>query len=83
MLTATIDKKIILKLPGALKLAAALKIPGAQNQKDTAEGTWEPGKSGGYVLSISEGGKNFKLDALVEGNRLTFTKDGLVLVFEK
>jgi len=83
MLTATIDKKIILKMPGAQRLAASLNIPGAQSQKDSAEGTWEPGKGGGYVLSISEGGKTFKADALVEGNRLTFTKDGLGLVFEK
>ena len=83
VLTATVDKKIILKVPGALKLAAALKIPAAQNQKDTAEGTWEHAAGGGYVLSTSEGGKTMKVDALVEGNRLTFTQEGYVLVFEK
>jgi len=71
MLTATVDKKII------------LKVPPAPNQKNTAEGAWEPGKGGGYVLSMSEGGRTRKVDALVEGNRLSFTQDGYGLVFEK
>ena len=77
MLTATIDKKILMKLPGVARL------PNLPNLKDTAEGTWEAGKSGGYVLSISEGGRTVQVDALVEGNRLTFTQAGLGLVFEK
>jgi hypothetical protein len=92
VLTATVDKRIILKVPGVTKLLAGLKLPAAaaQNLKDTGEGTWEPGKSGGYVLSLSEGGKNvMKVDALVEGNRLTFNfavpgrPEGVGLVFEK
>jgi len=83
VITATVDKRIIFKIPGARKLTAALKIPVPQNLKDTAEGAWEPGKAGGYVLSISQAGRTMKLDALVEGNRLTFTQDDLGLVFEK
>jgi len=71
VLTATVDKKIILKLPTA------------PNQRNTAEGAWERGQGGGYVLSTTEGSKTFKADALVEGNRLSFTKDGFGLVFEK
>lgn len=92
MLTATVDKRIILKVPGLTKLLAGLKLPpgAAQNLKDSGEGTWEPGKSGGYVLSMTEGGKTaMKVDALVEGDRLTFsfpvpgTQEGVALVFEK
>jgi hypothetical protein len=92
ILTATVDKRIIFKVPGVTKLLAGLKLPAAaaQNLKDTEEGTWEPGKGGGYVLTMTEGGKTLmKVDALVEGNRLTFsfavpgTQDGYGLVFEK
>ena len=92
MLTATVDKRIILKVPGVTRLAAGLKLPAAaaQNLKDSGEGTWEPGKGGGYVLSIAEGGKTLmKEDALVEGNRLTFNfsvpgrQEVVGLVFEK
>jgi hypothetical protein len=92
MLTATVDKRIILKVPGVTTLAAGLKLPAAaaQNLKDSGEGTWEPGKGGGYVLSMTEGGKTLmKVDALVEGNQLTFnfpvpgSQERVGLVFEK
>ena len=69
VLTATVDKKLLVKLPSA------------PNQRNTAEGTWERGQGGGYVLSMT--GKPLKADALVEGNRLSFTQDGFGLVFEK
>ena len=71
IITATVDKKII------------IKVPAAPNQQNSLEGTWEPGKSGGYVMTLSLGGKTFKSEALVEGNRLSFPQDGVNFVFEK
>lgn len=70
-LTATPDKKLYLKMPG---------LP---NARSSATGNWEPKSSGGYTLSVSEGEKTVEVEALVDGNRLSFTKDGYGLVFEK
>lgn len=71
MLTATPDKKVVVKLPG---------MP---NVRGGATGTWDSKSTGGYRLSLTEGDRTLELDALVENNRLTFTKDGFGLVFEK
>ena len=68
---ATVDNKITLKLP---------KIP---NARGTRFGTWEQGKAGSYSLSIVDGSQTIKVEAQVDGNKLTFDQDGFVLVYEK
>jgi hypothetical protein len=68
-LTATVDRKAILKLPA---------VPGS---KGTVQGSWKNG-AGKYILGITEDGKRLELDAEVDGRNLIFTKDNMVLVFE-
>jgi hypothetical protein len=68
-LTATIDRKAILKLPA---------VPGS---KGTVQGSWK-NSAGKYILGITEDGKRLELEADVDGRNLIFTKDNLVLVFE-
>jgi len=68
-LTATIDRKAILKLPAV------------SGSKGTVQGSWK--SSGGrYILAITEDGKRIELEAEVDGRNLIFTKDNMVLVFE-
>jgi uncharacterized membrane protein required for colicin V production len=72
-LTATIDKKIILRTPSNTK-------------SPTSGGSWkaqEPQGSGKYTLNISEGGKNYETQATAEGTRLILTREGYSMVFEK
>jgi hypothetical protein len=69
MLTATIDRKAI------------LKIPSISGSKGTVRGSWK-NTDGKYSLGISEDGKKLELEAEVDGRHLIFTKDGFVLVFE-
>jgi uncharacterized membrane protein required for colicin V production len=73
MLTATIDKKIILRTPSNTKLP-------------TSTGSWkaqEPQGGGKYTLSINEGGKNYETQAVVEGDKLVLSREGYSMVFEK
>ena len=71
-LTATVDRKAILKLPA---------VPGS---KGTVQGSWKSG-AGKYILGITEDGKRLELETEVDGRSLIFTKDSkdnMVLVFE-
>ena len=70
-LIATVDNKIIFKLP---------KVPTA---KGSRTGTWEQARGGGYSLSLVDGSETLKVEALVEGRKLTFNQDNFVLVFER
>jgi hypothetical protein len=68
-LTATVDRK------------AVLKMPSISGSKGTVRGTWNY-SAGKYSLGITEDGKKLELEAEVDGRNLIFSKDGLVLVFE-
>jgi hypothetical protein len=69
-LTATIDKKIILRTPSNTKLA-------------TTEGSWEARTGGKYALNLNESGKAYQAQAVVDANKLVVTRDTYVMVFEK
>lgn len=67
-LTATIDKRAILKLPSA---------PGGKGE---ATGTWNS-NDGKYQITLRESGQKQDMEVQVDGRNLIFTKDGYVLVF--
>jgi hypothetical protein len=69
VLTATVDRQAILKLPAV------------SGSRGTVQGTWKQA-DGKYFLNISEGGKRLELEAQVDRRTLTVTKDDIVLVFE-
>lgn len=67
-ITATVDQKIVLKIPAA-------------GSKATTRGGWKS-LDGKYLLTIKQGDQNIEVEALVDGKTIVFTKDGFVLVFE-
>ena len=67
-LIATVDHKIVLRLPAA-------------GSKATTKGGWR-NADGKYTLTIKQGDQDLDVEALVDGNTVIFTKDGFVLVFE-
>jgi len=69
-LTATIDKKIILRTPSNTKMAST-------------EGSWEARTGGKYALNLNEGGKAYQAQAVVDANKLVVTRDNYAMVFEK
>lgn len=69
-LTATIDKKIILRTPSNTKAS-------------TTGGSWEAQSTGKYTLKLSEGGKSYQVQALVDGSKLVVTRENYAMVFEK
>lgn len=69
-LTATIDKRIILRAPSN---------PGAP----AVEGSWEAQSIGKYILKLNEGGKSYQVPAVVDGNRVIVTRENYAMVFEK
>ena len=69
-LTATIDKKVILRAPSNTKAA-------------TTEGSWEGQSIGKYTLKLNEGGKSYQVQAVVDGNKLVVTRENYAMVFEK
>lgn len=72
VIVAMVDKKI------------TFKMPNAGNAAVSRTGQWEPGKLAGYELTFpQEGGGDMKLDALVEGRRMTFVRENIALVFDK
>ncbi|HXG48800.1 MAG TPA: CvpA family protein [Methylomirabilota bacterium] len=66
-LTATIDQQVILRM----------------GNSQAVTGRWKNEGGGRYTIRASEGGRSFEVEAIVEGRRMTFTRDGIVLVFEK
>jgi len=69
-LTATIDKKIILRTPSNTKAPST-------------EGSWEAQGIGKYTLKVNEGGKSYQMQALVDGSKLVVTRENYAMVFEK
>jgi hypothetical protein len=69
-LTATIDKKVILRTPSNTKMP-------------TTEGGWEARTGGKYALNLNEGGKAYQAQAVVDANKLVVTRDNYAMVFEK
>lgn len=67
-LIATVDHKIVIRLPAA-------------GSKATTKGGWK-NVDGKYTLTIKQGDQDLDVEALVDGNTIIFTKDGFVLVFE-
>ncbi len=65
---ATVDNKTILKLPAA--------------QGRTTQGVWSSAGGGQYLVRVTEGGNKMELQVFIEGRRMTFVRDGVVLVFE-
>jgi len=70
-LTATINNKVITKMPN---------LPGS---KSATQGAWQSGSSGTYTLTLSDGEKSMEVEAFVDGDRLTFSRGPYTLVFEK
>ena len=69
-LTATIDKRIILRTPS--------------NQRSTvSEGGWKALTGGRYTITLNEGGKAFETQARVDGSKLIVTREDYGMVFEK
>jgi hypothetical protein len=69
-LTATIDKRIILRTPSNQRLP-------------TSEGSWKALTGGRYTITLNEGGKTFETQARVDGTKLIVTRDNYGMVFEK
>jgi hypothetical protein len=69
-LTATIDKKVILRTPSNTKAPAT-------------EGGWDARGGGKYTLGLTESGKAYQAQAVVDGNKLVVTRDNYAMVFEK
>ena len=66
-LSAALDQRVVIKAAGG-----------------SSQGTWmQAGSENNYSLSLSEGNKKVEAAAVVDGERLIVTKDGLALVFEK
>jgi hypothetical protein len=69
-LTATIDKRIILRTPSNQRLTVS-------------EGSWKALTGGRYTVTLNEGGKAFETQARVDGTKLIVTRDDYGMVFEK
>ena len=69
-LTATIDKKIILRTP-------------SNTRAPSTEGSWEAQSVGKYTLKLNEGGKSYQVQAVVDGSKLVVTRENYAMVFEK
>lgn len=69
-LTATIDKRVILRTP-------------SNQRAPSTEGSWEARGPGKYTLKLNEGGKSYESQATVDGNRIVVTRDNYAMVFEK
>ena len=69
-LTATIDKKIILRTPSNQRLPVS-------------EGTWKALTGGRYGITLNESGKTFETQARVDGTKLIVTREDYGMVFEK
>jgi Colicin V production protein len=67
-LIATVDHKLVIRLPAA-------------GSKATTKGGWK-NVDGKYTFTIKQGDQDLDVEALVDGNTIVFTKDGFVLVFE-
>lgn len=70
-LTAFLDSTVKLKLPS---------LPG---ERSTTSGSWKNVGTGTYTLSIAEGDKSVDVDAVIDGNRLVFSRGPYSLVFER
>jgi uncharacterized membrane protein required for colicin V production len=69
-LTATIDNRIILRTP------SNTRVP-------SSEGSWKSTGGGRYTISLSEGGKNYDIQARVDGDKLVAQREPYGMVFEK
>jgi uncharacterized membrane protein required for colicin V production len=69
-LTATIDKRVILRTP-------------SNSKAPSTEGSWEAQSGGKYLLKLNEGGKSYEVPAIVDANRVVVTRDNYAMVFEK
>jgi hypothetical protein len=78
MLTATVDKKVIFKAPEIAKIQQVMP-----QVKPSYTGEWEPGKSAGYLVTLSPDSNPIKVEALVVERRMTVTFLGLKLIFDK
>ena len=67
MLIATLDNQVIIKLGNGQAI----------------NGTWNREAGDHYLLRIPEAGKSSEVRATVEGRKLTFSRDGMTLVFDK
>lgn len=77
---AKTDHKVTLKnVPGVGSPAGAASASGPE----TLQGQWQSLDGGKYQLSVSMGGKDAELAAVVEGDRLTITGEGMNLVFSR
>lgn len=70
-LTATIDKRVL------------LKVPSANETPQVTHGTWRKGAGVDYFLTLIDSGKNVELETAIESNRLIFVKEGIPHVFMK
>ena len=70
-LTAFLDSTVTLKLPS---------LPG---ERGATSGSWKNVGTGTYTLSIAEGDKSVDVDAVIDGNRLVFSRGPYSLVFER
>ena len=69
-LTATIDKRIILRTP-------------SNQRSPVSEGSWKGLTGGRYAVTVNEGGKALETQVRVDGTKLIVTRDDYGMVFEK
>lgn len=74
-LTCAPENKVVIKLPN-------LRLPNGTT-KGTQTGAWEKGSGGSYTIRVEEGSQELKVEALVEGRKLTLKYAGSTLIFEK
>jgi len=82
-ITCAPANKAVFKLPN-------FALPNLPDIKGTHSASWERGTGGTYTLRAEAGSKDLKVDAVVEGNKMTVTLGaafaplaGLTLIFEK
>jgi len=77
---AKTDHQAALKNVPQARASAAGAAPGIGPQ--TMPGTWK-NLDGKYQLTVSTGGREAELEAVVDGDRLTITGEGMNLVFDR
>lgn len=77
---AMTDHQVLLKNLPQLRLPAAGAAPTGGTQ--TLKGQWQ-GEEGKYQLTLSGGNKDEQMPAAIDGDRLTFTVEGMGLVFDR
>ncbi len=70
-LTALLDHRVL------------LQTTTTNNTPRVVQGTWQEAGGNKYLLTLTEDGRKREVPAEVDASKLTLTRDGLILIFEK